>query len=44
MAIMNLLCRLFGRCEPPKVEEAAAATASADLGQKEAKNEAVREE
>jgi hypothetical protein len=42
---MNFLCRLFpGRCEPPKVEEPVAPTTSADLGQKEAKNEALREE
>ena len=45
MTLMNFLCRLFpGRCEPPKTEEPAAPKTGADLGQKEAKNEALREE
>jgi hypothetical protein len=45
MTLMNFLCRLFpGRCEPLKAEEPAASTTNADLGQKEAKNEALREE
>jgi hypothetical protein len=42
MTIMSFLCRCFsGRCEPPKAERP---TTSADLGQKEAKDEALREE
>jgi hypothetical protein len=42
MTIMSFLCRLFpGRCEPPKAEQRAP---SADLGQTEAKNEALRKE
>ena len=45
MTIMSFLCRLFPlRCEPPKAQETAAPTTSADLGQTEAKNEALREE
>ena len=45
MTIMSFLCRLFpGRCEPPKTQETAATTTNADLGQTEAKNEALREE
>ena len=43
MTVMSLLCRLFhGRCEP--AEQRAAPTTSADLGQTEARTEALREE
>jgi hypothetical protein len=39
MTIMSFLCRLFpGRCEPPKPQETAAPSTTAD------KNEARREE
>jgi hypothetical protein len=50
---MNFLCRLFpGRCpsearearEPPAAEQTAAPVASADLGQREARNEARSKE
>jgi hypothetical protein len=41
MTIMSFLCRLFpDRCEPPKAEQP---TTSADLGQTDAENEALRE-
>jgi hypothetical protein len=44
--ILNFLCRLFsGKCEPRRPEQAAPSPAtSADLGQKDAKNEAASEE
>ena len=42
--VLNFLCRLFSsRCEPPG-PETPAPTAKADLGQKEATNEARSEE
>ena len=42
--VMNFLCRLFsGRCDP-KQDQNAGTTIRADLGQKEAKNEALSEE
>jgi hypothetical protein len=45
MTLMSFLCSCFrGRCEPPRPEQTAATTTSADLGQKEAKNEALSEE
>jgi hypothetical protein len=45
MTIMSFLCRSYhGRCEPPKAEQPAAPTTSADLGQTEARTEALREE
>jgi hypothetical protein len=43
MTLMNFLCRCFSsRCEPPKPEQTT--RSNADLGQKEAKDEAVSEE
>ena len=45
--ILHLFCRLFSGCageSPPKPEQTAAPTATADLGQREAKNEARRED
>jgi hypothetical protein len=44
--ILNFLCRLFsGKCEPRRPEQAAPSPAtSADLGQKDAKNEVASEE
>jgi hypothetical protein len=48
MTILSFLCRLIpgSRCagEPPKPEQASPTGTSADLGQREAKNEALREE
>jgi len=48
MSVLSFLCRLIpgSRCagEPPRPEQTAAAMTSADLGQKEAKMEAQREE
>ena len=41
--MMNFLCRLFsGRCDPK--DQMAGTETRADLGQKEAKNEALSEE
>jgi len=48
--ILSLLCRFIHGCcpgevhESPKPEQAAASTTSADLGQREAKDEALRKE
>ena len=45
MTVMSFLCRCFhGRCEPPKAKQPAAPMTSADLGQTEARTEALREE
>jgi hypothetical protein len=46
MTILSFLCRLIpgSRCEPPRPEQATSSATSADLGQREAKNEALREE
>ena len=50
MTLLNLLCRFFpGRCasevrEPPRAERTVTPTTSADLGQMEAKIEALSKE
>ena len=45
MTLMSFLCSCFrGRGEPPRPEHTTASATSADLGQKEAKNEAQSEE
>jgi hypothetical protein len=45
MTLMRFLCSFFpGRCEPPKPEQTAAPTTSADLGQREAKNETLSDQ
>jgi hypothetical protein len=43
--VMDLLCRLFPRkCAPKSREQTAAPATDADLGQREAKREALSEE
>jgi hypothetical protein len=45
MTLMSFLCSCFrGRCESRRPEQTTGPATSADLGQKEAKNEALSEE
>jgi hypothetical protein len=45
MSLLSFICRLRRcPCEPPRPEQTTATATSADLGQKEAKNEALRQE